>query len=53
MKKRIISFVLVLCMVLALLPAAFMPVSAAITLSGSGTVDDPYLLTILINSETL
>lgn len=45
MKKRILSLFIVLCVVLAVLPtASFTSYAATVTLSGSGTVDDPYLL---------
>ena len=40
MKKRFLSLLLVLVLIMSLMPAAL----AADTLSGSGTEDDPYLL---------
>lgn len=52
MRKRITSLLLTLVMLLSLVPAMGVTASAAETGSGSGTADDPYVVTTYAELQT-
>ena len=52
MKRRLTSWLLTLAMLLSLVPAMGVTASAANTGSGSGTADDPYVVTTYAELQT-